>query len=209
MTIYHEKIKELKENHTIVDFAKFSINEKSIVLRIADTSNETIELLTDWRNKFWDAFPVKFQATFEGTKKWLLEQVYNKSDRILFIIFLDGGKIGHIGTYRYDPIQNSAEIDNVLRSIRENTPGLMEKITNYLIYWMLHDLSLSKVRLKVFSDNFKAINLYERCGMLTVGIIPLKRIFTNDGWEWQETKLNEGEYADRYFSIMEITHISN
>ncbi len=209
MTIYHKKIKALKEKDTVVDFANFSIGGKNVVLQTVDTSNETIELLTNWRNKFWDAFPVKFQATFEGTQKWLIDQVYNKSDRILFLIFLDGKKIGHIGTYRYDPLQNSAEIDNVLRSIRENTPGLMEKVTKYLIDWMFHDLSLSKVQLKVFSDNFKAINLYERCGMLTVGIIPLKRKFTNDGWEWQETTLNDGEYADRYFSIMEITRVSN
>ena len=40
--------------------------------------------------------------------------------------------------------------------------------------------------------------------MVTVGMIPLKQNFTADGWKWQETILKNDEYADRYFSIMEI-----
>ena len=202
MTIYHERIKELKDNLT-VNFVKIPIDNNDVLLRVVDDSDETLELLTNWRNKFWDAFPEKFHATKDGTKKWLREHVYDKSDRILFLIFLNGKKIGHIGTYRYNSINNSAEIDNVLRSIRGNVPGLMEKVTKFMINWMFNDLDLSKVCLKVFSDNFKAINLYERCGMFTVGMIPLKQNFTNDGWQWQETTLNKDEYADRYFSIME------
>ena len=202
MTIYHEKIKELKNNSS-VNFTKITIDNNDIILRVVTDSDKTIELLTNWRNKFWDAFPEKFYATKDETKKWLREHVYDKSDRILFLIILNGKKIGHIGTYRYNSINNSAEIDNVLRSIRGNVPGLMEKVTKFMINWMFNDLDLSKVCLRVFSDNFKAINLYERCGMFTVGMIPLKQNFTNDGWQWQETTLNKDEYADRYFSIME------
>ena len=202
MTIYHERIKELKDNLTD-NFVKIPIDNNDVLLRVVDDSDETLELLTNWRNKFWYAFPEKFHATKDGTKQWLREDVYDKSDRILFLIILNGKKIGHIGTYRYNSINNSAEIDNVLRSIRGNVPGLMEKVTKFMINWMFNDLDLSKVCLKVFSDNFKAINLYERCGMFTVGMIPLKQNFTNDGWQWQETTLNKDEYADRYFSIME------
>ena len=76
-----------------------------------------------------------------------------------------------------------------------------------MINWMFEELHLSKVCLKVFSDNFKAINLYERCGMFTVGMIPLKQTFTPDGWKWEETILKKDEYADRYFSIMEINKV--
>jgi len=203
MILYHKKIKELKNNAT-VNFTKISVDNNDVVLRVVDYSDETIELLTNWRNKFWDAFPVKFHATKDLTKKWLREQVYDKSDRILFLIILNDIKIGHIGSYRYNSIDNSAQIDNVLRSIRGSVPGLMEKVTTFMINWMFNELHLSKVSLKVFSDNFKAINLYERCGMVTVGMIPLKKIFTIDGWQWQETILKDNECADRYFSIMEI-----
>jgi len=203
MILYHKKIKELKNNST-ANFTKISVDNNDVVLRVVDDSDETIELLTNWRNQFWDAFPVKFHATRALTKKWLREQVYDKSDRILFLIILNDIKIGHIGSYRYNSIDNSAQIDNVLRSIRGSVPGLMEKVTTFMINWMFNELHLSKVSLKVFSDNFKAINLYERCGMVTVGMIPLKQNFTADGWKWQETIIKDDEYADRYFSIMEI-----
>ena len=203
MTVYHEKLRELKQKPAS-NFSTISLNDTCVILQVVDKSEDTIQQLTMWRNEFWDMYPVKFHATITGTCKWLEEQVYNKDDRILFLIILDGKKIGHIGTYRFDQAENSAEIDNVLRSVRQNHPGLMEKVTKFLINWMLNDLQLSKVTLKVFSDNHKAINLYERCGMLTVGMIPLRREFTPDGWKWQETKLRDEEYADRYFSIMEI-----
>ncbi len=48
--------------------------------------------------------------------------------------------------------------------------------------------------------------MYERCGMVTVGNIPLKRIITKNGWKWEETELDKSkEYSERYFSIMEIS----
>lgn len=203
MTLYHDKLRELK-NKPSLDFAKIPISEKTVLLRVIDDSDENIELLTKWRNQFWDAFPEKFTATVSGTKKWLKEQVFEKDDRILFMILLNNQKIGHIGTYRYDKDRNSAEIDNVVRAVRSDTPGVMEKVTNHLIVWLLNDLGLDKVRLKVFSDNYKAINLYERCGMLTVGMIPLKRVYTNHGWKWEEIELRNEQYADRYFSVMEV-----
>ena len=43
--------------------------------------------------------------------------------------------------------------------------------------------------------------------MFTVGMIPLKQTFTPDGWKWEETILKKDEYADRYFSIMEINKV--
>ena len=204
MAIYHDKIKLAKEL-TNKDYLVPN-NEHEILLRVVDESLDTITVLTKWRNQYWDAFPEKFTATIDGTKKWLKEQVLENHDRILFMIFLNGEKIGHIGTYRYNVEQNSAEIDNVVRAIRDKVKGLMEQVTNFLLDWMFTELKLSKVTLKVFSDNFKAINLYERCGMLTVGMIPLERITTNDGWKWSEIKtLDKNEFADRYFSIMEVT----
>ncbi len=203
MTTYHDKITKLKL-HPDSEFMKIPINDTEVILKVVDKSEKTIKLLTEWRNQFWDAFPEKFTATNSGTIKWLEKQVYEKEDRILFLIILNGEKIGHIGTYRYNIKENSAEIDNVVRAIRKNYPGIMEKVTKFLINWMFKELKLTKIQLKVFSDNFKAINLYERCGMRTVDMIPLRRELTERGWKWNETKLQEGEYADRYFSVMEI-----
>jgi len=74
---------------------------------------------------------------------------------------------------------------------------------------MFDDLKLSMVQLKVFSESYKAINLYERCKMLTVGSIPLQRITTESGWKWEETSIkNEDEYPNRWFNVMEISRNS-
>lgn len=208
MTHYHDEIKKIKELEEAYSL-RINIDEKFVVLCPVDESSETIRLLTEWRNKHWDAFPEKFNATEERTRIWLKNQVIHNPDRLLFLILLDGQKIGHIGTYRYDINDNSAEIDNVVRAVRNGHPGLMQKVTVFLIKWMFEDLKLSKIKLKVFSDNYKAINLYERCKMMTVGSIPLKRIITPEGWKWQPMEVNDTTvYGERYFSMMEISKIN-
>jgi RimJ/RimL family protein N-acetyltransferase len=201
MNYYFDKLDKIKKLGPI-DYITFQINDADVSMRPVDDSDETINLLTKWRNDNWYWFD-KFIATKESTSIWLKNQVINNPDRILFLIFLNGEKIGHIGTFRYNESENSAEIDNVLRGIRGCCPGLMEYVTNKLISWMFSELKLSKIKLKVFSDNYKAINLYERCKMLTIGNIPLKREFNNQGWKWIPVKSSNG-YAERYYSIMEI-----
>lgn len=202
MTIYFDKLKEVK-TFSQIDYFNINMGNAKIMLQPVDESDETINLLTKWRNDNWYWFD-KFTATKESTSIWLKNQVINNPDRILFLIFLNGEKIGHIGTFRYNESENSSEIDNVLRGIRGCCPGLMECVTNKLISWMFSELKLSKIKLKVFSDNYKAINLYERCKMLTIGNIPLKREFNDQGWKWIPVKPSNG-YAERYYSIMEIT----
>ncbi|MGI0011218.1 MAG: GNAT family N-acetyltransferase [Nitrosopumilaceae archaeon] len=177
-------------------------------LRPVDDSEETINLLTEWRNKFWDSFASKFEATKDRTRLWLRSQVMENPNRILFLIRVDSQKIGHIGIFLYDELQKIVEIDNVLRGIRNGNHGLMEKVTKNIIQWVFDDLRFEKIRLRVFSDNYKAINLYERCHMVTVDAIPLKRIFTNDGWKWEPAVVKENQYAERYHNVMEISRQS-
>ena len=148
MTVYFDKLKEVK-TFSQIDYFNIRVDDAKIMLRPVDESDETINLLTKWRNDNWYWFD-KFIATKESTGIWLKNQVINNPDRILFLIFLNGEKIGHIGTFRYNESENSAEIDNVLRGIRGCCPGLMENVTNKLISWMFSELKLSKVKSKYF-----------------------------------------------------------
>ena len=68
-----------------------------------------------------------------------------KADRILFIISIDGKKIGHIGVNRYIQKNNSAAIDNVLRGIRKDYPGLMKNASIAIMKWMFDELGLTKI----------------------------------------------------------------
>jgi len=205
MNNFQKKIKKMKDE-PYENFLKISINRKNLILRSADLSQETVSLITKWRNEHWQGFLTKFNASEKNTRKWLDKQVIQNPDRILFLIILGQQKIGHIGIINYNKNSRSAEIDNVLRGVRVGYPGLMEKVIKTLFNWMFKELKLSTISLRVFSDNYKAINLYERSVMRTTGIIPIKRINTNEGWKWVETKLkSESKLAERYLSIMEIS----
>jgi len=207
MTYYHDQIRKIKELGS-TDVIKSTYSGKKVTLRLVNNSDETVRLLVEWRNRYWDCFPTKFKGTQEETKKWLAEQILDNPEKILFLIIFDGRQIGHFGLDIFNEEENSIYIWNVIRGVRESAPGLMEHVLKEFIKWTFNELKVSKIQLKVFSDIHKAINLYERCGFLTVGSTPMKRIFTEDGWKWIETELkSETEYAERYFNKMEIKKI--
>jgi RimJ/RimL family protein N-acetyltransferase len=205
MNHFQKTIKMMKDN-PYENFIKISMNKKNIFLRSVDLSQESVSLITNWRNQYWHGFLTKFEASEKNTLKWLDKEIIQNPERILFFIILKKQKIGHVGIMNYNKNFNTIEIDNVLRGVRIDYPGLMENVLKSIFNWLFKELKLSEINLKVFSDNYKAINLYERSGMITIGVIPLKRIVTNDGWEWIETKLKyETEWAERYLSIMKIS----
>ena len=206
MAYYHDKLKQLK-NLGDIDFVKFNIGDAVATFRIVDDSDETVKLLSKWRDKYFDAFYDKFKVTEERTKIWVHKHVLDLPDRILFMIIINGQKVAHVGVYRYDEHDNSAELDNYLRGERGSYPGLMEKAELALLKLMFEYLKLSKAKVSMFSDNFKIVNLHaSKIGCLAVGNRPFKRVFTDDGWKWEKTNLNsESEYGERYELLMEIT----
>lgn len=203
MAVYHQKIKKVKEEG--LEIVKSKFQGKSIRLLPADSSHDTAKLCLKWRMRYWDGFDTKFRGTVEQTKRWINSITVNP-DRALFMITYDGKKIGHIGLDRYDKSDNAIYITDVLRGVRGFSPGLMEFVQKLFIAWIFRYLKISIIRIRVFSDNYKAINLYEKCGFLMIDSIPVKRRFTNDGWKWVKIKIRrEGTYAERYFSVMEIS----
>lgn len=206
MAHYHKRIQEIKDLGP-VDFMNIEIDDKTIVtLQPIDNSDETIKLLTMWRNQYWDGFLEKFTATEEGTKKWLMNQVVNNPDRILFMIFLNGEKIGHVGTNRYDEKTNSAELDNMIRGVRNGYSGLMRKIEIAMLEWMFSDLKLSSIGGRLWSDNYKMLNCHIKCGWLAIGVMPFKKVITSDGFLWEEVELkSEYEHGERYFLVIKLS----
>jgi RimJ/RimL family protein N-acetyltransferase len=203
--IFYNKLQETK-NCDGIDIIKFPIDDNIAKLSVVDNSDDTIRLLTEWRNEFFDAYFDKFTATEDRTKKWLKEQVMEKADRILFIISIDGKKIGHIGVNRYIQKNNSAAIDNVLRGIRKDYPGLMKNASIAIMKWMFDELGLTKITFEAWSDNYKAINLYTSLvGFRLVSKIPFRRSFTDEGWEWIKMTLKtDDDYGQRYILRGEI-----
>ena len=101
-------------------------------------------------------------------------------------------------------MSNVCDISTKDKSIKDHR--IMEYARNALINWAFEYLDISKVIIRHFSDNYRAINLSERCGLQTVNSIPMKRKMVNNELSWVETKLNSHEeIAERYLNVMAIT----
>ena len=199
MNTYENKIITLKNKH----FDLTVINNTLSILS-CDLSDETIHLLTNWRKMYSDFFTSKFNISENRTKQWLEKNYIFKNDRILFLLILNGKKIGHIGIINYNKNNNSAEIDNVLRGNRENSTRIMETALTKILEIGFNDLQITKFTLKVFDDNTKAISLYTKCGFTLVDSVPLTKILTHDGWNWSYSKKNN-DFCEKYHDIMQIT----
>jgi len=173
-------------------------------------TNEEVRLLAEWREANAEWFPTKFKVTKKGTRKWLEEQVIGAKDRILFWIqTLNGSLIGHLGLYRFDSKQHSCEIDNVVRGKQNIMPGIMTLASKALLNWSFSNLGLKTITLRVFSDNERAIALYERCGFKKVRDIPLKKVIKGDTIRWVEISNKPEKKVERYFSQYQITKLKN
>ena len=198
-----EKIRAAKNQDV---FSVIQIDQNKAILKPVDESDETISLLTNWRNQHVKSFFSYFQATDKRTKAWLRRDVIDNPNRILFMVFIDGKKIGHAGMCRYNKQTNSAEIDNFIRSDKSGFPGLMNEIEKGLLRWMFEELNLSKVQGWLFADNFWSNSLHQKCGFKITRKFPLKKTETEDGWMWEEDKSNpDGSSVERYGNLIEIT----
>lgn len=202
MNKLENKIRKLKEDFENKSL-RFQSNKNVIELIPVKISQENIKLISKWRKENWRGFLTKFKVTEMGTGLWL-ENIWKDTDRILFLIVINKKKIGHIGIYKYNKKSKSVSIDSVLKGIKVSEKKIMEKVLDILFNWIFRELKLTKIQLEVFSDNFKAINLYERAGMLTICSVPLKKVELLDGWVWEKTKLKKNKIGERYLNQMEI-----
>jgi RimJ/RimL family protein N-acetyltransferase len=166
---------------------------------------EAVALLADWRRAAADAFPSQFPITLQGTQGWLKEQVLEVPDRVLFwVTDLDGARLGHLGLYRYEPGQRHIEIDNVVRGVPDALPGAMQCGLRTLLDWTFSRLDLNAVYLRVFSDNERALRLYDRCGFVETMRMPLTRLEEGDVVRWVEVDGSYREPVQRYFVTMRL-----
>ncbi|MBI2098096.1 MAG: GNAT family N-acetyltransferase [Candidatus Wildermuthbacteria bacterium] len=187
-------------------------NKEEVVAHLvpltADFTEEEVKFLAEWREANAQWFPSQFKVTEEGTKKWVQAQVIEAEDRILFWIqALDDSLLGHIGLYRFDFEDRSCEIDNVMRGKQDAMPGIMTMALKSLLNWSFTALGLQALTLRVFSDNERAIVLYQRCGFEKVRDIPLKKVVSETMVQLVERENDSEEKAERYFSQFRITKL--
>ena len=205
MTYFHERLEEIKK-HGSVDFLKIKFGLGEIILKLVDTSDETVSLLYNLRKKYRKMFATDFEMTEDKTRNWIKNLILENSGRILFMIYFDNKKIGCIGNGGYDEKNNSSRLDNMMKDPLCNLPGAMTIVEKVYLKWMFDDLKLSKITGFLFSDNSRMLNIHKKCGWITVDVVPIKKIFTEEETRWEEiTTKSNNENVERYFNKIELT----
>ena len=160
-------------------------------------------LLSKWRIENPTISTGIFQVTEERTKKWLTDLVLNRDDRIIFMIHgLDNVPIGHIGLSNVDFINNSVELDSVLRGKKNILKGLMSQCVKRLIKFALKELRFSEIKLSVLSDNNQAVNFYKKLNFKIIDKIPLLKIIKDNETKYEIVKDISNQKIEKYYLKM-------
>jgi GNAT superfamily N-acetyltransferase len=134
-----------------------------------------IQVLTDWRNRFVQAFLTEFQAAPERTARWLVGVVGPKENKILFMADDPEGRTwGYMGLDYIDWDRSYGEADAIVRG-GEAARGTTKLALRTLLAWSKGQLGLSELGVRVRSDN-TAVDFYRKVGFVEVARVPLRRV---------------------------------
>lgn len=168
------------------------------------TIPDCVELLNRWRVDNPTLSPSRFPITHERTRRWITDAIIENDKRILFLIqALDGKYIGHMGFTAINPEKNCAEIDLVVRGVKNSAPGLMGQAMGALILWGKQELKLEHIAVMVLWDNVQGIDFYSRCGFKKEEVIPLLKVEKENEISWIPCGNLQGK-AEKYYFHMRL-----
>lgn len=206
MTKY-DFIKDIIEDNILIeipvhDFDGIEIGHlKPITKKMIDNDRTIVSKLTTWRNQSSKHFFTTFIATEERTKRWLLNQVLNKSDKLLFLIYSNSSPnfLGHLGFTNFN--NNTLELDNLVRGERGGDPQLIMLSELSLINWVYKELNVSIIKGEVLYRNVIALLLHKKVGFEINRKIYLKEVV--DGSETKLISIGESEFKnDKLFKYI-------
>jgi len=174
----------------------------------ADLDNaDSIALFAEWRAAAPHAFPAVFPVTLDGTKRWLQKGVLETPDRLLFWLVTNGRqKIGHMGLFRFNFAERHVEVDNIVRGVHQQLPGVMHAGLTTLINWTFAEFQTAEVRLTVFADNDRALRLYDRLGFTELNREPLRKEVEGPVTRWVSAEPGYHGPIDRHYVHMTVPH---
>jgi perosamine synthetase len=166
--------------------------------------NALIALLARWREENAAAFPSRFLVTLAGTATWLKTKLLDVEDRLLFLVLDRHGRpLGHLGFANALNDSAALEVDNIIRGIPGESPGLMTEALRVLIDWAEEMFRPRRIHLRVLSDNAHAIAFYRRVGFRDDGLISLRRHFESGGETLREiVECESSDAPDAFFLRM-------
>jgi RimJ/RimL family protein N-acetyltransferase len=138
-----------------------------------------ITQLKQWRNQHSSSFFTQFEATAEGTRRWLAD-ILDSADRVLFLVCdVSGEAVGQCGARNITP--DTAACDAILRGEERGHPFLMTLAERALMEWLFDALGVRHLHTQVFADNFAAIRLFRSLGMTVTRMDWFKRTAEGKG----------------------------
>lgn len=166
---------------------------------------EFIDLICKWREENPIGFANRFKGSREKTENWIDNVLLPRKDRILFFVSTTKGElIGHLGYSNFDFENQSAEIDNVVRGIKDAEKGMMTKAMQTILLWGKKRLELKNIFLRVLDDNEHAITFYQNLKFKEIGRVPLFRIEHDGMIEWVELGEHEERRPDKHYIVMQL-----
>ncbi|WP_189950906.1 GNAT family N-acetyltransferase [Streptomyces alanosinicus] len=142
--------------------------------------------LTEWRNRFVQVFLTEFEATAERTADWLREVIGPDDSKIIFMLDdADGRTVGYMGLAQIDWESGRFEVDGIVRGAPQAKGGISAGLRT-LMSWALGQLGLAEARVRVRSDNPRAVDFYRRIGFVEDFRRPLVRTVEPGMVRWTE-----------------------
>lgn len=161
-------------------------------------------LMGKWRAENPSISASTFEITAERTEKWLDNLIIGREDRLLFMIeTLEHDYIGHVGYSNFCYETRTAEIDSILRGVKNVYPGIMTFSIRTLLKWGKETLKLDHIELSTDTDNIKSQTLYKRCGFVVKSRKAMIKRVLPDEVRWDMAENPDMPDAERYALVME------
>jgi RimJ/RimL family protein N-acetyltransferase len=130
-----------------------------------------LQKMAIWRESARESFFARFPSSVDSTSDYITRYSLALPDRILFLLESRGVFVGHVGLSNM--VGDSAEIDNVIRGEPVDSPSFMADSLRTMVRWATSAQGVKRFRLRVLSNNLRAIDLYESLGFRLVKSEPL------------------------------------
>ena len=171
-------------------------NGKSVIIRppVIEDAAAIINLISsaDAETKYLARNPGEFCITEEQEKTFIAD-ILKGNDEEWLVAVCDENVVGHCSVRlvsRYERYRHRAEVTFVVLKAYCGI-GIGGRLMQESIIWCKYK-NIKQIELKVVSDNLPAINMYEKFGFKSVGLIPNAIRYIN------------GTFADEKIMILEL-----
>ena len=177
-------------------------------------SGETFESFRSWRVANRESFASEISPSPQSFKSHLIDGAIGSHQRILFAIYRETMLQGHIGLSNVNG--KSASLDNVMKNQLRGGKSRIDVMgisIRGLLAWGVSNLGINFLELVVRSDNFTAIELYDRLGFELVETMHLRVThsgshaeYVNSSFEESNTSVRKLVFQRRYPNLLIYAH---